>query len=353
MPATWLNDAIAAIDPAAGEAARAHQAILTKPPGSLGQLEDLAIWLAERQHRVHPTLEAPEILVFAGDHGVAEEGVSTYPQSVTVEMIRNFIGGGAAISVLARHQGAALTVIDTGTCQSPLGIEGVVDATVGPGTQNFTRTAAMSEAELMAALEIGRQQLEARVGRADLIIPGEMGIANTTPSTALLCALTGADPVAMTGAGTGLDDAGKQHKAAVIGRALALHQPDPEQPLEVLRCLGGFEIAAITGLMIRAAQKGIPVLVDGFICSAAALCAERICPGVRQWLFWAHRSAEPGHRRMLEAAGANTPILDIGMRLGEASGAAVALGLFQQALALHNQMSTFTEAGVCPQNKGR
>lgn len=350
IPLAWLDDPIAPLDYAAGERALAHQGILTKPPGSLGRLEDLAVWLAERQGCERPQLNNPQILVFAADHGVAEEGVSTYPQSVTVEMIKNFISGGAAISVLARHQGAELVIIDTGTCASPLGIEGVVDATIAQGSANLAKAAAMSEAQLQQALNIGYEQLEERLGVADLLIPGEMGIANTTPATAVLCGLTGADPFKVTGAGTGLDAEGCRHKASVIAQAIALHKPDAHDPLSVLRCLGGFEIAAMTGLMIRAAQKGLPILVDGFICSAAALCAEKIVPGCRQWLFWAHRSAEPGHRLMLQESGANEPILDIGMRLGEASGAAMALGLFQQALALHNEMSTFIDAKVCPQN---
>jgi nicotinate-nucleotide--dimethylbenzimidazole phosphoribosyltransferase len=326
-------------------AARARQSQLTKPPGSLGALEALAIRLAGLQRRERPQVGSIWIAVFAADHGVAAEGVSAFPQVVTGEMVRNFASGGAAISVIARALGARLEVVNLGTVNDPGEIAGVRRAIIAVQTANFCEQPAMTDAQLQAALDAGAASvIAARAAGADLFIGGEMGIANTTAATALACALLQCPAGELAGAGTGLDARGIAHKVAVIERALALHAGFSE-PREALRRLGGFEIAALTGAFIAAAQAGLPVLVDGFITTAAALAAVRINPGVRAWLLFAHRSHEQGHARLLDVLQAQ-PLLDLGLRLGEASGAAVAVPLLQLACALHNGMATFAQAGV-------
>ncbi len=327
-------------------AARIRQAQLTKPPGSLGRLEELAIQLAALQGCERPALEQIAIAVFAADHGVAAEGVSAFPQAVTVEMIKNFSRGGAAISVLARALGAQLEVVDAGALYDVGPLPGVVAQRAGCGTANFCCEAAMSQEQLAIALDAGRQASKRAVERgAQLFIGGEMGIANTTAASALACAYLARHPAELTGPGTGLDSAGVRRKAEVIGRALALHGAHLAAPLEVLRRLGGFEIAALAGAYIAAAQARLPVLVDGFITSSAALAAVRLNPTIAPWLMFSHISAEPGHRLVVEALDMR-PLLDLGMRLGEASGAAVTVPLLRLACELHNGMATFAEAGV-------
>lgn len=345
MNAEWLLRACAGPDETIADAARTRQSQLTKPPGSLGALEDLAVRLAALQKTQAPAVDRVWISVFAADHGVAAEGVSAFPQAVTGEMIRNFARGGAAISVLARTLGATLEVVNLGTVNDPGDIPGVRRAVIAPSSANLCERPAMTHAQLDAALEVGRDSVHrARDCGAQIFIGGEMGIANTTAATALSCALLDAAPDTLTGAGTGLDAEGIEHKRRVVERALARHA-DVRNPLEQLRCLGGFEIAALTGAYVAAAQAGVPVLVDGFIATAAALAAVRIDPGVREWLLFSHCSAEAGHVALLRALDAG-PLLDLGMRLGEASGAAVALPLLRLACALHNGMATFAEAGV-------
>jgi nicotinate-nucleotide--dimethylbenzimidazole phosphoribosyltransferase len=327
-------------------AAYARQGVLTKPPGALGRLEDLAIRFAALQNNPQPTADRVHITVFAGDHGVAEEGISAFPQAVTAEMVRNFSQGGAAVCVLARHLGATLEVVDLGTVKSPGPLRGVRENRVGAGTANFTRSAAMTEEQLAMALGTGRECVERAItGHAQLFIGGEMGIGNTTAATALACALLDATPSRLAGPGTGLDGAGVARKAEVVAGALALHGKHLQDPLEALRRVGGFEIAGLAGAFIACAQKGIPILVDGFITTAAALVADRLRPGTRAWFLFSHTSAEPGHALMLEALQAQ-PLLDLGMRLGEGSGAAVAVPLVRLACALHNEMATFAQAGV-------
>lgn len=345
MTFEWLTRPCPAPDAASGNTARARQAMLTKPPGSLGSLEAVAIRLAALQRRDQPRVDSIWISVFAGDHGVAAEGVSAFPQAVTGEMIRNFATGGAAISVLARELGARLEVVNLGTVNDPGDIPGVRRAFVAPSTANFCNEAAMSGLQLAQALAAGQASVQAAVAAgAQLFIGGEMGIANTTAATALACALLRRDPALLAGAGTGLDAAGIVHKTAVIERALVLHGTQ-QTPFAQLRCLGGFEIAALAGAYIAAAQAGLPVLVDGFITTAAALAAVRINPEVREWLLFSHCSQEHGHASLLQALDAST-LLDIGMRLGEASGAAVCVPLLRLACALHNDMATFAQAGV-------
>jgi len=342
----WLSHPCPAPSRLAAEAARARQDQLTKPRGALGRLEPLAIRLAALQDCARPRVDPVQICLFAGDHGVATEGVSLYPQSVTVSMVRNIAGGGAAISVLARTLGAGLEVIDCGTLGDLRDVPGVRCEGLGPGTANLAQGPAMTRAQLTGALGIG-QAAAARAAAQGvrLMIGGEMGIGNTTAAAALACALLGVPAADLVGPGTGLDGAGVRHKAQVVARALALHTPGQTDPLVLLERLGGFEIAALAGCYLGCGQRRILVLVDGFIATAAALCACRINPGLRDWLLFSHSSAEPGHRGLLAALDAD-PLLDLGLRLGEGSGAAVALPLVRLACELHNAMATFAEAGV-------
>jgi nicotinate-nucleotide--dimethylbenzimidazole phosphoribosyltransferase len=340
----WLTPA-REVDQASREDALARQQQLTKPSGSLGRLEQVAVQLAGLQGSPRPKVDEVWIAIFAGDHGVVAEGVSAYPQAVTGQMLHNFIMGGAAISVLARQLSAQLDVVDLGTV-APLNLPAVRHLNLGPGTANFAQGPAMSEAQLHAALDGGRDSvLRASAAGAQLFIGGEMGIGNTTVATALACALLECPAASLVGPGTGLDSQGVSHKAQVIDRALRLHAQSIGDPLASLRALGGFEVAALVGAYLACAQQGMAALVDGFICTVAALVAVRINPSCREWLFFAHRGAEPGHRLVLEALQAE-PLLDLGLRLGEGSGAALAVPLLRLACELHNGMATFAEAAV-------
>lgn len=330
----------------ARDAASQRQHRLTKPSGSLGRLEELAITLAAMQATASPRLEKAWILVFAADHGVAAQGVSAYPQAVTGEMVRNFASGGAAIAVLANSLGAELEVINLGTLNDPGPIPGVLHTPIAPSTGDFTHGDAMTAEQLEIALTAGAEAVRRAVAAgADLLIGGDMGIGNTTSATAMACALLRLGPITLAGPGTGLGREGVSHKASVIAKGLEFHGTAVGDPRETLRCLGGFEIAALVGAFLSAAQAGLPLLVDGYIASVAALTAVRFNPGCRGWMLFAHRSAEPGHQAVLEALQAR-PLLDLGMRLGEGSGAAVALPLLRLACDLHNRMATFAEAGV-------
>ena len=341
----WLDDEIKAVDAQAAAAARARQGELTKPPGALGELEQIAITLAGWQRRMLPRIERIQITVFAADHGLTEEGVSAFPSAVTAEMIRNFVRGGAAISVLARSLGATLEVINLGTV-APGIIAGAHDVTLGPGTANIVKAPAMTDLQLTGALEAGRHSVErALAAGAQLYVGGDMGIGNSTAAAALASAILSARPEALAGPGTGLDERGVAHKAAVIRRALERHSGLLRTAREALQRLGGFEIAALVGAYVRCAQLGLPALIDGFIAGAAALTASRMCPGARAWWLFAHRSKEPGHDAILSALEAR-PLIDLGMRLGEGSGAAVAVPLLRLACELHSGMATFAEAGV-------
>ncbi len=350
MTIDWLTQPAASRDEAALAAARARQGVLTKPPGSLGRLEEVVVELAGLQGCERPQLERVRIVIFAADHGVAEEGVSAFPQAVTAEMIRNFARGGAAISVLARALDAELEVVDVGAVTDVGPLPGVVNRRVAAGTANFCFYPAMTPEQLAAALAAGREAVAGACDAgAQLFIGGEMGIANTTAATALASAVLQLDPALVAGAGTGLDAAGVGHKAEVVRRALALHRDRLGTPQAILRHLGGFEIAALAGAYIAAAQARLPVLVDGFITTAAALIATEINPTIRPWLLFSHASAERGHGRLLDALEAR-PLLDMGMRLGEGSGAATTLSLLRLACRLHGEMATFAEAGVSDGN---
>jgi nicotinate-nucleotide--dimethylbenzimidazole phosphoribosyltransferase len=346
MTQSWWLNPCKPVDTQAVEQAQARQQQLTKPAGSLGQLESVAVQLAGLQGRVKPSLEQVWIAIFSGDHGVVAEGVSAFPQEVTGQMLHNFVSGGAAISVLARRLGASLEVVDLGTVTPSLNLPGVRHLNVGPGTANFVQGPAMTEAQGQLALQAGRGSVQRAIATgAQLFIGGEMGIGNTTAASALACALLDCPVVHLTGPGTGLSADGVSHKAQVIERALALHGAQRGDALQTLFNLGGFEIAALVGAYLACAQEGVAVLVDGFICSVAALVAVRLNPECREWLLFGHRGAEPGHRHVLETLNAQ-PLLDLGLRLGEGSGAALAVPLLRLACDLHGQMATFAEAAV-------
>ena len=342
----WLRAPCAEPDIAAYREAENQQKQLTKPAGSLGRMEELAIQLAALQGSSSPQIKHVHISVFVGDHGIAVEGVSAFPQVVTTQMIKNFVQGGAAISVAAKEIGAELEVINLGTVHSTDLFDLVRNYALGNGTANFTVEAAMSEGQLVVALMAGRRAVERAFAKGmELFIGGEMGIANTSSATALACALLGVCPKEITGPGTGLDNAGLENKANLIQGALDLHKEFLTPPLQALRYLGGFEIAALAGAYIRCAQIGVPVLVDGFIASSAALVATKVCPDIRHWLLFSHVSAEPGHQVILQELNAK-PLLDFGMRLGEGSGAAIALPILRMACRLHNEMATFSNANI-------
>jgi len=346
MTSSWWLAPCKPLDTQVLELAQARQQQLTKPAGSLGQLESLAVQLAGLQGQVKPSLDQVWIAIFAGDHGVVAEGVSAYPQEVTGQMLHNFVNGGAAISVLARQLGASLEVVDLGTVTPSLNLPNVRHLNIGPGTANFVQGSAMTQAQGELALQAGRDSvLRAIATGAQLFIGGEMGIGNTTAASALACALLDCPVMHLTGPGTGLNAQGVSHKAQVIERALTLHAAQRGDALLTLFNLGGFEVAALVGAYLACAQEGVAVLVDGFICSVAALVAVRLNPQCRPWFLFAHRGAEPGHRHVLETLNAE-PLLDLGLRLGEGSGAALAVPLLRLACDLHGQMATFAEAAV-------
>ncbi len=346
-----LNDTIASVEPpdeSAADAAARGLDSLTKPLGSLGYLEEVVRRYAAIRHDPTARCGNASMLVFVADHGVADEGVSAYPREVTAQMLRNIARGGAAISVLARHYGYDLRVIDVGVAidtQSEK-LTGVIYRRIGPGTRNLMREPAMSAAQAQAALEAGIETVNDAINGGSTIVGiGEMGIANSTAAAALLSAITGIDAAQITGRGTGLDDAGLRRKVEVIRAALERHRVSLSDPQQMLAALGGFEIAAMAGVCIGAAARRVPVVVDGFIATAAAAIANQIVPGLSAHMFFSHRSAEGGHRLALEHLRVR-PLLDLGLRLGEGTGAAVAISVIQAALALFHQMATFAGAGV-------
>lgn len=319
---------------------------LTKPPGSLGRLEEIAIRLVAIREEERPRYARKGIFTLAADHGVTDEGVSAYPKTVTSQMVRNFLAGGAAINVLSRHCGIDVVVVDIGVDGDMGEVAGLVHAKVCPGTRNMARGPAMNKAELFSALGIGIELADfAEKQGHTLIGTGEMGIGNTTAASAITSALTGRPVVQVTGRGTGLDEPGLRGKIEVIERALEVNRPDPSDPLDLLRKVGGLEIAGLTGLIVGAAARRIPMVIDGFISGAAAAIACALEPKVRQFLFAGHRSSEPGHAALLEFIG-ETPLLDLQMRLGEGTGAALAMMLVEAAAKLLDEMATFSSAGV-------
>lgn len=342
----WWQHEARSLDPAIIKAATEHQNQLTKPQGSLGRLEAIAIQLAGIQNQLHPHCDKVAITVFAGDHGVVEEGVSAFPQAVTGEMLKNFVSGGAAIAVLSRALNAQLQVVNVGSLADPEALPGVIHRVVAKGTASFSTAPAMTPEQLEQALQVGKDVIDGcATNKVNLWIGGEMGIGNTTAAAAIISELLHLDPAQVVGPGTGLTSEGMQHKARVIAGALSQHQGRMDSPLHVLQHVGGFEIAALAGAYIRAAQLNIACVVDGFICGAAALVATRMNPSIGSYLLFSHRSAEPGHQVLLNALGVE-PIVDLTMRLGEGSGAAIVVPLIQSAVQLHNQMATFAAAGV-------
>lgn len=330
-------------------AARKVQARLdrkTKPPGSLGRLEELACALAAIRGTADLTPPVKTLVVMAGDHGVAEEGVSAFPQEVTGQMMLNFVRGGAAVSVLGRLAGARLVVVDMGV-KAPLPADPAIRSVrVGPGTRNLARGPAMTRAEAVRALEAGLKLAEELADDGVTLVGlGEMGIANTTPASALVAAYLRLAPEEVTGRGTGIDDATHRRKVDAVRRGLTLARPDPADPLGILAALGGFELAGMAGLAIGCAARRVPVLMDGFISTAAALAAARIAPRCAYALLASHASVEPGHRASLEALG-RRPFLDLGLRLGECTGAALAMHLVEAAVRVLREMATFDSAGV-------
>lgn len=343
---SWFLNPAQTIHHEAWAAAQAHQQQLTKPVGSLGVLEQIAARFAGFQGGVLPHIEAVNVVVFAADHGVCGRGVSAFPQAVTGQMVANFAAGGAAINVLSRHLGARLQVVNVGTVDPLPTLPDVLDRRVAAGTQDFCAGPAMTDDQCRQALLVGREQVQANgAGGIQLCIGGEMGIGNTTSAAAIYSALLNLPARQTVGPGTGLNQEGVLVKQNVVDDALTLHREVLQDPWLVLVHLGGFEIAALVGLYIASAQQGVPVLVDGFISTAAALLANALNPSVSSWFVYSHCSAEPAHQLALQALDAR-PLLDLGMRLGEGSGAALAVPLIQSALALHREMATFTDAGV-------
>lgn len=320
---------------------------LTKPPGSLGRLEELALRCALITARERPQISTKVLFVFCADHGVCAEGVSAYPREVTAQMVRNFLRGGAAITVLARQLGIIVRVIDLGVDYNfaPF-LPGLIQRKIGRGTANLARGPAMSRAQAIQAVETGivLTQEAVREG-AHLLGVGEMGIGNSTVATALLSAFSGIAPEELTGSGTGIDETTRRRKVETVRRALACNRPAPADPLGVLASLGGYEIAGITGVCLAGAALSVPVVIDGFIATAGAWVACALQPAVKDRLIFAHLSAEEGHRKVLAALQVQ-PLFDLGLRLGEGTGAALGMSLVESAVRLLNEMATFAEAGV-------
>jgi nicotinate-nucleotide--dimethylbenzimidazole phosphoribosyltransferase len=345
-----LAEAIAAIAPPSASAlaaARARQAQMTKPRGSLGLLEDVSVRLAGLAGECPPPLPSPAcVAVFAGDHGVHAQGVTPWPQEVTAQMVANFLAGGAVVNAFAAQAGAEVTVVDVGVAADLDPVPGLLPRKVGRGTADFTVGPAMSRGDAVRALTVGIEVARDLVAAGNkCLLTGDMGIANTTASAALICALTGADPALATGRGTGIDAATYARKVEVVCRGLALHRPDPADPVAVLAAFGGFEHAAIAGFVLGAAALRVPVILDGVIAGAAALVAAALAPSAVAACFAGHRSAEPGHAIALDHLGL-VPLVDLGLRLGEGTGAVLALPLVQSAARALREVATFDSAGV-------
>jgi nicotinate-nucleotide--dimethylbenzimidazole phosphoribosyltransferase len=328
-------------------AAQSRQDILTKPRGSLGRLEELSIKVAGITGKPIPeAIKQPVIIVMAGDHGIANDGVSLYPPEVTPQMVYNFLQGGAAINALARHIGAKVTVVDIGVAVDLAPHPNLLIRKVAKGTASFAQAPAMTLGQAIQALDVGIEVAEAEIAAgADILATGDMGIGNTTPSSAIVAAITGEPVDRVTGRGTGLDDAHLRHKIRVIEDALALHRPASNDPMDILCKIGGFEIAGLAGVILAAAANRVPVIIDGFISGAAALIAAGLSPLATEYMIPAHLSVEHGHKAVMRLLGL-TPLLDLNMRLGEGTGAALAISLTAAAVKVLREMATFSEAGV-------
>ncbi|MFL7794303.1 MAG: nicotinate-nucleotide--dimethylbenzimidazole phosphoribosyltransferase [Anaerolineae bacterium] len=349
---TSTIQSIQPLDTVAMDAARARQNRLTKPPGSLGRLEEISIQVAGITRRARPVIGNKVVIACAGDHGVVAQGVSAYPQEVTSQMVANFLGGGAAINVLARHVGARIVIVDAGVAADFTPQPGLFIKKVGHGTADMTQGPAMSREQAAQAIEAGIEVVEDEISHktglaqgVTLVATGDMGIGNTTPSSAIVAAITGLPVAQVTGRGTGIDGARLAHKVAVIERALAVNRPESNDALDVLSKVGGFEIGAIAGVILGAAARHVPVVVDGFISTAGALIAGELAPLVLGYMIAAHASVEVGHRATLAHLDL-TPCLDFDLRLGEGTGAALVLGVVEAACKVLDEMATFESAGV-------
>ncbi|MFH1086959.1 MAG: nicotinate-nucleotide--dimethylbenzimidazole phosphoribosyltransferase [Chloroflexota bacterium] len=339
-------EGIKPLDRQAMAAAQARQDELTKPKGSLGRLEELSVRIAGIRGRISGGFEHKTIVTMAADHGVVSEGVAAYPQEVTAQMVANFLAGGAGINVLSRLIGARVVVVDMGTAADLPPHPDLVSRKVARGTKNMARQPAMSREEAVQAIETGIGIVEAELARGlDIVGTGDMGIGNTTASAAICAAFTGLPAEKVAGRGTGLDDGQLAHKVSVIDRALRTNRPDPRDPVDVLAKVGGFEIGGLAGVMLGAAAQRVPVVIDGFISGAAALVATGLSPGLKDYLIAAHLSAESGHATLLEHLGIS-PLLSLGMRLGEGTGAALGIMVVEAAVRTLAEMATFAEAGV-------
>jgi nicotinate-nucleotide--dimethylbenzimidazole phosphoribosyltransferase len=344
-----INRVIASIkllDERAMEEARKRQDSLTKPKGSFGQLESLSIQVAGIKGDSRPRITHKVIFTLAGDHGVTEEGVSAYPSGVTSQMVYNFLRGGAGINVLARHVGARVVVADLGVASVLERHPALRDKKIAMGTRNMAKGPAMSREEAIRSIEAGIELIEEELAKGiDILGTGDMGIGNTAPSSAIAAAFTCCDVPTVTGRGTGIDDEGWRRKVTVIKKALEINRPDPEDPIDVLSKVGGFEIGGIAGMILAGAKHRIPVVIDGFISGAAALIATSLSSLVKPYLIASHQAAEPGHRILLEYLGLK-PLFDLDLRLGEGTGAALGIFLVEASLKILNEMATFAEARV-------
>ena len=341
-----IREKIHALDPALAEAAGRRLDSLTKPPGSLGRLERFAVQLVQITGNPMPEVPRKAVFTFAGDHGVVDAGVSAFPKEVTPQMVMNFLAGGAGINVIARHAGADVMVIDIGVDYNFDNVEGLIDRKVVRGTRNMLKGPAMTRGEAEQCLEAGISLAGEYADRGyGLFATGDMGIGNTTPSSAIASVLTGKSPSEVTGRGSGISAEALENKVRVIEQAIALNNPDPKDAVGVLAKVGDAEIGGIAGLCLGAASRRVPVVVDGFISTAGALIAWGIEPRVAEYMFAAHRSVEPGHMAMLGTMGLE-PVLDLGLRLGEGTGAALAMHLIEAGLRIYREMATFDEAGV-------
>ncbi|MBL7170494.1 MAG: nicotinate-nucleotide--dimethylbenzimidazole phosphoribosyltransferase [Candidatus Omnitrophica bacterium] len=337
---------ITPVDPALLDRAQKRLDNLTKPRGSLGRLEEAARRVAAITGKEKPELKQKVIFTLAGDHGVAKKGVSAFPQDVTPQMVENFLRGGAGINVLARHVGARVVVVDMGVGVDIPPREGLLNRKVGYGTKDMSQGAAMTREEAIKAIETGIDIVGKEVKKGvDIVGTGDMGIANTTPSSAICSVMTGADVKEVTGRGTGIDDISLKHKIDVIKKAIDINKPDKNDPIDVLAKVGGFEIGGIAGIILACASRRIPVVIDGFISGAGALIACGLAPQAADYIFSSHESVEVGHKKMLEKIGVKA-YLDLNLRLGEGTGAALAMDIIEAGVKIHNEMSTFGEAGV-------
>lgn len=338
-----ISASVPVLDSDAREAAVERQRHLTKPPGSLGRLETLASDIAAMQSTTEPQVDPAVVVTMAADHGVVAEGVSAYPQSVTAAMVANFLDEGAAVSALCAAGGVENVIVDMGVASEVP--SGVVDHRIAAGTNTMVRGAAMTREQAIESIAAGREVVRTHADDANMIGLGEMGIGNTTASAAITALLTESAVDAVTGHGTGIDPETRANKVETIERAIAVNSPDVSDPIDVLRCVGGFEIGGLVGVTIEAASRRIPVVVDGFIAGAAALLAVKSEPRVADYLLGSHESVEPGHDVQVDALGID-PLFDYGMRLGEGTGGALAVSTYRAACAAHTGMSTVVEAGL-------